>query len=50
MDALATAGAAAGAERSRRQSITEPFTIMLWGITTEQRRPWLNGAADKSSR
>ena len=32
---------AAGAERRRRQSITEPFTLMLWGITTEQVRQWL---------
>jgi pyruvate,water dikinase len=28
--------------------ITEPFTIMLWGITTESVGRWLNGGADKS--
>jgi len=28
--------------------ITEPFTIMLWGITTESVGRWLNGSADKS--
>ena len=28
--------------------ITEPFTIMLWGITTESVARWLNGASDKS--
>jgi len=28
--------------------ITEPFTIMLWGITTESVGRWLNGTADKS--
>ena len=27
--------------------ITEPFTIMLWGITTESVARWLNGASDK---
>jgi pyruvate, water dikinase len=27
--------------------ITEPFTIMLWGITTESVGRWLNGASDK---
>jgi pyruvate,water dikinase len=27
--------------------ITEPFTIMLWGITTESVARWLKGAADK---
>jgi len=26
--------------------ITEPFTIMLWGITTESVQRWLNGTAD----
>jgi pyruvate,water dikinase len=28
--------------------ITEPFTIMLWGITTESISRWLNGGTDKS--
>ena len=28
--------------------ITEPFTIMLWGITTESISRWLNGNADPS--
>jgi pyruvate, water dikinase len=27
--------------------ITEPFTIMLWGITTESVNRWLNGASEK---
>ncbi|MGO4839361.1 PEP-utilizing enzyme, partial [Rhizobiaceae sp. 2RAB30] len=27
--------------------ITEPFTIMLWGITTESIGRWLNGGEDK---
>ena len=29
--------------------ITEPFTIMLWGITTESVGRWLNGAPTQSS-
>lgn len=28
--------------------ITEPFTIMLWGITTDSVGRWLNGGSDKS--
>ncbi len=28
--------------------ITEPFTIMLWGITSESVKKWLEGAADSS--
>ncbi len=28
--------------------ITEPFTIMLWGITSESVNRWLDGASDKS--
>lgn len=28
--------------------ITEPFTIMLWGITSDSVKGWLQGAADKS--
>ena len=28
--------------------ITEPFTIMLWGITTESIGRWLDGAANKT--
>lgn len=28
--------------------ITEPFTIMLWGITTESISRWLDGSANKS--
>lgn len=30
------------------QVITEPFTIMLWGITTDAVQKWLNGTGDKS--
>lgn len=26
--------------------ITEPFTIMLWGITTDAAKKWLNGSSD----
>jgi pyruvate, water dikinase len=30
-------------------AITEPMTIMLWGITTERVREWASGAADEGS-
>ena len=26
--------------------ITEPFTIMLWGVTTDAVKKWLNGSSD----
>jgi pyruvate,water dikinase len=26
--------------------VTEPFTIMLWGLTSESLRQWTNGAAE----
>ncbi len=29
--------------------VTEPFTIMLWGITTESVQGWLGGSADSGS-
>lgn len=30
------------------EAITEPFTIMLWGITSESIARWLDGGSDKS--
>ena len=31
------------------EAITEPMTIMLWGITTERVREWVSGAAGEAS-
>lgn len=47
MDALATE-TPAPAFNAPPEVITEPFTIMLWGITSESVGRWLNGSDDAS--
>ncbi len=47
LDALSTAPPQP-AYNKPPEVITEPFTIMLWGITTESVQSWLNGSDDTS--
>jgi len=47
MDALATV-APQPALNDPPEVITEPFTIMLWGITSERIKSWLGGSSDSN--